>query len=71
MRFARHPIVTGLHRTIMITTCTPASRWEKGQVENQVGLVRERFFTARLKVASYGELNSWLLDRCISYAKAH
>ena len=25
--------------------CTPASGWEKGQVENQVGLVRERFFT--------------------------
>lgn len=27
------------------TTCTPASGWEKGQLENQVGLVRERFFT--------------------------
>jgi hypothetical protein len=23
--------------------------WEKGQVENQVGLVRERFFTPRLR----------------------
>jgi transposase len=29
--------------------CTPASGWEKGQVENQVGLVRERFFTPRLR----------------------
>ena len=28
---------------------TPASGWEKGQVENQVGLVRERFFTPRLR----------------------
>ena len=28
----------------------PASGWEKGQVENQVGLVRERFFTPRLRV---------------------
>jgi transposase len=27
--------------------CTPASGWEKGQVENQVGLVRERFFAPR------------------------
>jgi hypothetical protein len=36
-----------------------------------VGLVRERFFTPRLKVASYDDLNSWLLDRCIAYAKAH
>ena len=59
------------HYLVEPTACTPASGWEKGQVENQVGLVRERFFTPRLKVASYEELNSWLLDRCISYAKAH
>ena len=43
----------------------------KGQVENQVGVVRERFFTPRLRVASYEELNAWLLDRCVAYAKAH
>jgi transposase len=59
------------HYLVEPTACTPASGWEKGQVENQVGLVRERFFTPRLKVASYDELNSWLLDRCIAYAKAH
>jgi hypothetical protein len=47
------------------------SGWEKGQVENQVGVVRERFFTPRLRVASYEELNAWLLDRCVAYAKAH
>ncbi|MCK8782484.1 IS21 family transposase, partial [Rhizobium sp. NTR19] len=51
--------------------CTPASGWEKGQVENQVGLVRERFFTPRLRVKSLEELNAWLLDKCIAYAKAH
>ena len=45
--------------------CTPAAGWEKGQVENQVGLVRERFFTPRLRVTSYEELNAWLLDRCV------
>jgi len=33
--------------------------------------VRERFFTPRLRVASYEELNAWLLDRCVAYAKAH
>jgi hypothetical protein len=33
--------------------------------------VRERFFTPRLRVKSYEELNAWLLDRCIAYAKAH
>ena len=45
--------------------------WEKGQVENQVGLVRERFFTPRLRVKSCDELNAWLLDQCVTYAKAH
>ena len=51
--------------------CTPASGWEKGQLENQVGLVRERFFTPRLRVKSFDELNAWLLDKCVAHAKAH
>jgi transposase len=59
------------HYLVDPTACTPASGWEKGQVENQVGVVRERFFTPRLRVASYDELNAWLLDRCVAYAKAH
>jgi transposase len=41
------------------TSCTPAADWKKGQVENQVGLVRERFFTPRRRFASYEELNTW------------
>ncbi|MBB6251386.1 transposase, partial [Nitrospirillum iridis] len=59
------------HYLVEPVACTPAAGWEKGQVENQVGLVRERFFTPRLRVASYEELNGWLLDQCIAYAKAH
>ena len=59
------------HYLVEPVACTPASGWEKGQVENQVGLVRERFFTPRLRVRSYDELNVWLLDKCIAYAKAH
>jgi transposase len=59
------------HYLIEPTACTPAAGWEKGQVENQVGLVRERFFTPRLRFKSYEEMNGWLLDRCIAYAKAH
>jgi transposase len=59
------------HYLVEPTACTPAAGWEKGQVENQVGLVRERFFTPRLRVTSYEELNAWLLDRCVAYAKAH
>jgi len=59
------------HYLVEPTACTPASGWEKGQVENQVGLVRERFFAPRLRVKSYDELNAWLLDQSIVYAKAH
>jgi len=59
------------HYLVEPVACTPASGWEKGQVENQVGLVRERFFTPRLRVKSYEELNAWLMDQCIAYAKAH
>ena len=59
------------HYLVDPVACTPASGWEKGQVENQVGLVRERFFTPRLRVKSYEELNAWLLDQCVTYAKAH
>jgi Mu transposase-like protein len=59
------------HYLVEPVACTPASGWEKGQVENQVGVVRERFLTPRLRVASYEELNGFLLDRCIAYARAH
>jgi transposase len=59
------------HHLVDPVACTPASGWEKGQVENQVGLVRERFFTPRLRVKTYDELNAWLIDKCVVYAKAH
>ena len=44
--------------------CTPAAGWEKGQVENQVGNVREWLFTPRVKVADFNTLNVWLVTRC-------
>jgi transposase len=59
------------HYLIEPVACTPGAGWEKGQVENQVGLVRERFFTPRLRFKSHDELNAWLLDKCVAYAKAH
>src|SRR6476659_6971052 len=59
------------HYLVEPVACTPASGWEKGQVENQVGLVRERFFTPRLRFKTYDELNAWLADRCVAWAKAH
>ena len=59
------------HHLVEPVACTPAAGWEKGQVENQVGLVRERFLTPRLRVKSYHELNAWLVDKCVVWAKAH
>jgi transposase len=59
------------HYLVDPVACTPASGWEKGQVENQVGNIRERFFAPRLRVKNYEELNAWLLDQCLTYAKAH
>jgi hypothetical protein len=50
-------------------TCTPGAGWEKGQVENQVKLVRQRFFTPRPKVKDFTELNASLLSQCIGWAK--
>ena len=55
------------HYLVEPVACTPASGWEKGQVENQVGVIRERLFTPRLRFRSYDELNAWLLDKCIAY----
>jgi transposase len=57
------------HYLVEPTACTPAAGWEKGQVENQVATVRSRFFTPRLKFKSYEELNAYLLDRCVAFAK--
>ena len=51
------------HYLVEPVACTPASGWEKGQVENQVGTVRQNFFAPRLRVKSLEELNGWLADR--------
>lgn len=58
------------HYLVEPVACTPASGWEKSQVENQVRVIRRRFFVPRPKFKSYAELNAWLEDRCIAYAKA-
>ena len=70
-RYNRRFLQMCSHYLVDPVACTPASGWEKGQVENQVGLVRERFFTPRLRFKNLDELNAWLLDKCIAYAKAH
>lgn len=50
--------------------CTPAAGWEKGQVENQVGVVRHRFFATRRRFADLEELNDWLAGECRHHAAA-
>jgi transposase len=57
-QFNRHFAQMCGHYLVEPTACTPASGWEKGQVENKVGLVRERFFTPRLRMKNYDELNA-------------
>lgn len=49
--------------------CTPGAGWEKGQVENQVGLVRKRFFSQRRRFQDMAELNDYLLSECLAWAK--
>ncbi len=57
------------HHLVDPVACTPASGWEKGQVENQVGTVRDILFRPRPKVKTLEELNAWLADQCIAYAR--
>ena len=68
-RFNRRFAQMCSHYLVEPVACTPAAGWEKGQVENQVGVIRRRLFTPRLKFPSYAELNAWLLERCIAYAR--
>lgn len=70
-QFNRRFLAMCAHYLVEPVACTPGAGWEKGQVENQVGMVRERFFTPRLRFQSYAELNAWLLDRCIAHGQAH
>jgi hypothetical protein len=49
------------HHLVEPVACTSASGWEKGQVENQVGLVRERFFTPRLRFKSC-DVFTWAMN---------
>ncbi len=65
------------HHLVDPVACTPASGLGRaakrinGQVENQVGLVRERFFTPRPRFKIYDELNVWVKDKCIADVKTH
>jgi transposase len=55
------------HHLIEPVACSPASGWEKGQVENQVGNLRDQLFRPKPRVSSLDELNGWLEDQCVAY----
>lgn len=67
--FNRRFIQMMSHYLIEPIACTPASGWEKGQVENQVGNIREWLFTPRLKFADLALLNAHLFSCCLELAK--
>ncbi|HEY4975677.1 MAG TPA: IS21 family transposase [Steroidobacteraceae bacterium] len=62
--FNRRFMVLANHYLFEPVACTPASGWEKGQVENQVGNIREWLFTPLARFASFETLNAWLATRC-------
>ncbi len=68
-RYNRRFLAMCNHYLIEPTACTPASGWEKGQVENQVGNVREWLFTPKVRVADLAELNAHLAARCLQLAR--
>ena len=68
-RYNRRFLQMCSHHLIEPVACTPASGWEKGQVENQVGNLRDQMFRPKPRVKSLAELNAWLEDQCIAYAK--
>ncbi len=63
-RFNRRFLALASHYLFEPVACTPASGWEKGQIENQVGNVREWLFTPTAKFDTLADLNVWLEIRC-------
>ena len=68
-QFNRRFMVLANHYLFEPVACTPASGWEKGQVENQVGNIREWLFTPLARFASFDALNEWLATRCRELAQ--
>jgi len=53
------------HYMIEPVACTPASGWEKGQVERQVQTLRKQVFEPMLAFATWDEFNAYLNDMCV------
>ena len=61
------------HYMIEPVACTPASGWEKGQVERQVLTLRKQVFEPMLAFVTWDEFNTYLHDMCLrrSQSSAH
>lgn len=57
------------HYLFDIIACTPASGWEKGQVEKKVGDTRRNLFTPILTGETFAEINKQLEIQCLESAK--
>ncbi|MBT9491218.1 MAG: transposase, partial [Paucibacter sp.] len=68
LRFNRRFMALANHYLFEPVACTPESGWEKGQVEKQVGNVREWLFTPMARFKSFELLNEWLSKRCLELA---
>ena len=58
------------HYLFKPVACTPASGWEKGRVEKQVGDTRRNFFTPILKGETYDAINLQLQEKCLGWSKS-
>lgn len=67
-QFNRRFLTLANHYLFEPVACTPESGWEKGQVENQVGNIREWLFTPTPKFQDFTALNAWLAMRCLELA---
>jgi len=63
-RFNRRFLALANHYLFEPVACTPGSGWEKGQVENQVGNIREWLFSPRPRFDDIQALNAWLEQQC-------
>jgi transposase len=52
------------HYMIEPVACTPASGWEKGQIERQVRTLRKQVFEPMLSFGTWQEFNAFLLQQC-------
>jgi transposase len=68
-QFNRRCLALMSHYWVEPVACTPAAGGEKGQVENQVGKVREGWFPPRPSFPTLAALNEWLQARGLKLAR--